>query len=226
MNLHKTLNSLDAITTPMLMLICAVGIEASVLFNRALSESMDIWFRIPASMLFGFSVALPILLTSIHKQLLPGLPIRDKKIGFPELFGLFSAFMVLLLFDVFGEKQRSTSWYVLVSFLAIFIGLIDYLYAHLYVAKYNEEFGKEDLSKQYDEKCRELNEANQSLHECRVKLGEAVNELMEARQELAEFYESLKCVHCGELPATKSYSAKRNHENRCTQNPKNTQNEQ
>lgn len=202
MKLPKFLNSLSFIMVPMLMLILGVWIEAGVLFNRAFLDTMEAAFRYPASALFGLAVALPILLTSIHSHILPEFfQIRGKKFGFPELFGVFSSIMVIMLFDVFADKPRHYSWFVLVGFLAVFIGLIDYLYAHLYKKKYEQE-------------ARETREANPELREARAALRESLKELKEYRQ-------SLTCPHCGQIPETKTYSAHRNHVNRCPKNPKN-----
>ncbi len=216
--------------TPMLMLIMAVWIESGILFYRALKDSMEDPFRWAASILFGFSVAMPILLTSIHTEILPGVKIAGKKIGFPELFGLFSTILVLMLFDVFATRERHVSWYVLVGFLSVFIGLIDYLYAHLYVGKQKADSDEINTQRELEHKTTMLEDAQLQLEEYHEKLLEATKRhkasqlrLNEAHEKLNEIEEKFTCPYCKEVLEIKPGNALKNHKHRCDKNPSNQQ---
>jgi|GEM_PF-5189891 len=220
MKLPKFLNSLQAIMIPMLILILGFWIDASVLFYRAFAGALVDALRYPASIFLGFAVALPLLLTAINNPILPGLQIGTKKIGFPELFGIFTILMVLMFFDFFNpEKTHPASWYYLVLFLSLFLGLIDYLYAYLYVSKY--KLSQIDWKAQWFTMARRTVTYRQKLKRTTAKLSEYQTKLSEASHELNEYRQSLTCPHCGHIPEKKSYSAHRNHVTRCPQNPNN-----
>jgi len=207
------------------MLIGAVWIDAGIVFNRAFTTSItEVNFRVAVSVLSGFSIAVAILLTSIHTEILPKLSIRKKDIGFPEMFGIFSVFLMLMVFDVFGDDPKNphkTNWYLLVIFLSIFRGLIDYLYAHLYVGKQKADNQEESAVAELKRKEDEFTEAQMRLTEYQESIIDATLKLKEAHKRLEEYQAAFTCPHCGKVSKTKTHSALKNHVNRCDKNPKN-----
>ncbi len=139
----KFLNSLTAIVIPMIILLFAFVIDASVLFYRAFPTDMPEALKLVASSFLGFAIAFPLLLTAVNRKLLA-------KFGetFPIVFAVFSAIMTAFFFDVFAAEGKDLSWYWLVGFLSVFVGLIDYLYAHLFVEKFAIEVVEELASDQ------------------------------------------------------------------------------
>jgi hypothetical protein len=196
----------------MLMLVIAFWIEAAVLFDRAFADSLHLLLRVPAALFFGFAVACPLLLTAINSRILPSFKVGRAKVGFPELFGGFTVMMVLLFFDVWGVVDKPRSWYILVSFLAAFLGIIDYLYASLFVTKYNIEASKRDYQSLYESTYDQLSFCQQDLHDLSTTLLESGKHLNEAKAELNEYRQQLTCS-CGHQ--SKTYSAHRNHVSRC-----------
>jgi len=220
MKLPNFLNSLSAIMVPMLILFAGFWIEASVLFFRAFEGSMTDVLRYPAASFMGFAVTSPLLLTAINSLLLPGFLVRGVKIGFPELFGVFTVMMVLLFFDAFGETVRPTSWYLLIGFIAVFLGLIDYLYAFLLVRKYREEVEQVDFKTKYNDLYAEVVQMEQAHQRTTDKLKEYHSALTEARRtlnetemRLNEYRQALTCPHCQR--ESKTHSAHKNHVARC-----------
>ena len=205
MKFSKFLTSLIAVIIPMMILLAAFVIDAGVLFYRAFPE-MPYGFKIAASAFLGFALAFPLLLTAVNSELLP----KWKWLDFPKIFAVFTAVMTAMFFDVFQTTGKHWSWYVLVGFLSIGLGLIDWLYAYLFIRKYQLESDQVDYKAKY-EKVRDTPR----------QLSEAQALLISARTELKEYKKMLTCPHCGKL--SKSHSAHRNHVTRCDQNPKNQQ---
>ncbi|MEL6558364.1 MAG: hypothetical protein AAFQ94_09280 [Bacteroidota bacterium] len=223
----RFLNSIKAVLIPMIVLLVAFIIDAGVLFYRAFPE-MPLYLKLPASIFMGFAVAFPLLVTSVNSKLLPK---AKNGFGFPELFGIFSAIMTLFFFDFFSFPEgKPVSWYTLVMFLSVFVGLIDYLYAHLFVLKNKEENDHQHYKGLYESQLEinetlngKFSEAKNQLKEATQSLNEYDDTLSELNQKLNEMKKELTCEHCGHL--SKTYSAHRNHVNRCKSNPKNQQNE-
>ncbi|MEQ8628080.1 hypothetical protein [Ekhidna sp.] len=206
-NFPKFLKSLTAVIIPMMILLAAFVIDAGVLFYRAFPYMPD-GLRLAASAFLGFALAFPLLLTAINSKLLPTTTIKGKHVGFPELFAVFTAFMTAMFFDVFNAEGKHWSWYVLVAFLSIGLGLVDWLYASLFVNKDYQENEQID----YKEKYEAIAHTPGELSECKKTLEETRKALIECKKRIS-------CRHCGE--PQKSYSALRTHEGRCGENPKN-----
>jgi Zn finger protein HypA/HybF involved in hydrogenase expression len=195
----------------MVIVLVAFVIDAGVLFFRAFPE-MPFWLKLIASANLGFGLAFPLLLTSINNNLLP----KWRGFGFPELFAICTTFMIALFFDIIPGGLDTVRW-----FLSIMLGLIDYLYAFLFVNKYSQQVQTIDLGQKLFFKEAALDDAMKQLKEKTTKLNEYIDELNEAEEELNEYRQSLTCPHCSTEVQTKSYSAYRNHVGRCEQNPKN-----
>ena len=218
----KFLNSLEAILIPMLILLVAFVIDAGVLFHRILPEDMNKDLKLFAAIMLGIAVAFPLLLTSVNSELLR----KKYNMGFPEIFGFCSFFMTLLFFEVFSENIKFFNWYLTTCFMCLLLGLIDYLYADLFVKKYNQI--KETKNQQQDYQW--LLQKNESISKDLLKYKSAINkskeelvrtkeELTETKASLIEMNERLTCPHCNTLQ--KSVSTYRNHIGNCTYNPKN-----
>ncbi|TPN86079.1 hypothetical protein [Aquimarina algicola] len=219
----KFLNSLEAILIPMLILLIAFVVDAGVLFYRVLPIDMNKDLKLFAAIMLGIAVAFPLLLTSVNSKLLK----QKYNIGFPEIFGFCSFFMTLLFFDVFSEQIKSFNWYLTTVFMCLLLGLIDYLYAHLFVKKYNQINESERQKTHYLELQQEsvsihqdLKKSNEVLEKYHKELNETKTGLKEAIERLQQANEKLTCPHCSELQ--KSVSAYRNHIGACKHNPKNS----
>ncbi len=218
----KFLNSLEAILIPMLILLIAFIVDAGVLFYRVLPEYMNENLKLFASVMLGIAVAFPLLLTSVNSNLLK----HKYKVGFPEIFGFCSFFMTLLFFDVFSAETKPFNWYLTTIFMCLLLGLIDYLYADLFVKKYNQisnlEQQQQDYEKLKDENKRLLKDLDKSdlvLKQSKEELSITKESLQSTMDSLEEANEKLTCPHCGKLQ--KSVSAYRNHIGNCKDNPKN-----
>lgn len=218
----KFLNSLEAILIPMLILLIAFIVDAGVLFYRVLPEDMNENLKLFASIMLGVAVAFPLLLTSVNSNLLK----HKHKVGFPEIFGFCSFFMTLLFFDVFSADTKPFNWYLTTVFMCLLLGLIDYLYADLFVKKYNQinnleqrllDFQK--LKDQNESLSKELDKSGLVLLQSKEELSQTKESLQRTLSSLEEANEKLTCPHCGQLQ--KSVSAYRNHIGSCKDNPKN-----
>ncbi len=218
----KFLNSLEAILIPMLILLIAFIVDAGVLFYRVLPKYMNENLKLFASIMLGIAVAFPLLLTSVNSNLLK----QKYKVGFPEIFGFCSFFMTLLFFDVFSAKTKPFNWYLTTVFMCLLLGLIDYLYADLFVKKYNQINNLEQQQLDYknlQDKNRslteELDKSSVVLQKSKQELSKTKESLQRTISSLEEANEKLTCPHCGQLQ--KSVSAYRNHIGNCKDNPKN-----
>lgn len=218
----KFLNSLEAILIPMLILLIAFIVDAGVLFYRVLPEYMNENLKLFASIMLGVAVAFPLLLTSVNSDLLK----HKYKIGFPEIFGFCSFFMTLLFFDVFSADIKPFNWYLTTVFMCLLLGLIDYLYADLFVKKYNQinnqERKKDDYHKLKEENqglVKELDMSSLVLQKSQEELSKTKKSLERTKSSLEEANDKLTCPYCSQLQ--KSVSTYRNHLGRCTGNPKN-----
>ncbi|GAA4273737.1 hypothetical protein U6A24_02630 [Aquimarina gracilis] len=218
----KFLNSLEAILIPMLILLIAFIVDAGVLFYRVLPEYMNENLKLFASIMLGIAVAFPLLLTSVNSNLLK----HKYKVGFPEIFGFCSFFMTLLFFDVFSAEIKPLNWYLTTVFMCLLLGLIDYLYADLFVKKYNQiynlELQQQDYEKLKDENesiLKDLDKSDLVLQQSKEELSKTKESLQRTISSLEEANEKLTCPHCGQLQ--KSVSAYRNHIGNCKENPKN-----
>ncbi len=218
----KFLNSLEAILIPMLILLIAFIVDAGVLFYRVLPKDMNKDLKLFASIMLGIAVAFPLLLTSVNSNLLK----HKYKIGFPEIFGFCSFFMTLLFFDVFSAEIKSFNWYLTSVFMCLLLGLIDYLYADLFVKKYNQiknleqqllDFQK--LKDQNESLLKELDKSGLVLQKSKEELFQTKENLQRTTGSLEEANEKLTCPYCSQLQ--KSVSAYRNHIGGCKDNPKN-----
>ncbi|WP_282079572.1 hypothetical protein [Aquimarina algiphila] len=218
----KFLNSLEAILIPMLILLIAFIVDAGVLFYRVLPKDMNEDLKLFASIMLGIAVAFPLLLTSVNSDLLK----HKYKIGFPEIFGFCSFFMTLLFFDVFSADVKSFNWYLTSVFMCLLLGLIDYLYADLFVKKYNQinnleqqllDFQK--LKDQSESLSNELDKSDLVLQQSKEELSQTKESLQRTIESLEEANEKLTCPYCRQLQ--KSVSAYRNHLGGCKDNPKN-----
>lgn len=201
LTIPKFLTSITAVVVPMLVLLFAFIINTSVLYHRALPEDMSELLRLAASGLLGFALAFPLILTAVNSQLLSGFKIW--KIGFPETFGVFTAFMTALFFDVFNNPGAPWHWFVLVGFISVLHGLIDYLYAYLFIKKYQEETTEQKAA----EMIKQLIPENEQLKKQNAEIEKL---LSEANKLLSEYQKQLTCKHCGTL-IPEGFSALRNH---------------
>ncbi|WP_438424865.1 hypothetical protein [Aquimarina macrocephali] len=206
----------------MLILLIAFIVDAGVLFYRVLPEYMDKDLKLFASIMLGIAVAFPLLLTSVNSDLLK----HKYKIGFPEIFGFCSFFMTLLFFDVFSAEIKSFNWYLTSVFMCLLLGLIDYLYADLFVKKCNQIHNLAQWQLDYEKLIDENQSLTKELDKSDLVLQQSEEELLKTKESLKGTIESLEeanekltCPYCKQLQ--KSISAYRNHIGSCKDNPKN-----
>jgi len=215
----KFLTSLKAVLIPMLMLQGALIIDAGILVYRAF-PAMPEAFKLVASALLGFALAFPLLLSSVNSYILKEVKILWWSISFPMIFAGFTVFMSLLFFGAFDPQPTWTnSNYILVYFLSVFFGLIEYLYADLFVKKNKQRIRDIGL----EEGFAELQKAHSDLKLNHHALKESHSELQKAHSDLnkshAKLMELLTCQHCRDT-FDKVHQKKR-HEAKCMDNPKN-----
>lgn len=213
MKLPNFLNSLNAILIPMIIVLLAFVIDAGVLFFRAFPD-MPYLLKLVAAANLGFGLAFPLLLTSINSRELPKVSFLWKKVGFPELFAVCTAFMIALFFEIVPGGLL-----VVKIFLSVMLGLIDYLYAYLFVSKYQAEQSETSYEEQYTELESRFSEVRHDLKRTQMNLIESDTSLEKATKELNEYRKQLTCPHCNEQ--LKRFGSYRNHVNRCPENPKN-----
>lgn len=215
----KFLTSLKAVLIPMLMLQGALIIDAAILVHRSFPE-IPAPFKIVASALLGFALAFPLLLSSVNSYILKDLRVLWFTISFPMLFAGFTVFMSLLFFRAFDPQPTwNMSNYILVYFLSIFFGLIEYLYADLFVKKNQQRIKDLHLKEGFAElqvKHSELKINFHELKEDQVQLKKAYTQL---NQDYAKLKEQVVCKHCGHESDTLSKA--KYHQTNCPENPKN-----
>lgn len=201
------LTSISAVILPMLLLLVAFVIDAGVLFYRVLPD-MPLLLKLSASAFLGFALSFPLLIAAVNSRILP----RIGWFGFPELFAIFSAFMTALFFDVFTPQDAHWSWYVLVAFLSVFLGLIDYLYAYLFIEKYRR-------ANATDKKLALLEKLQPEHDQLKAAFNEQSAALKAAQTALKEYHRQLTCKHCGQL-VPEGFGALRNHiQRKCPNKP-------
>ena len=134
--------------------------------------------------------------------------------------------MTLLFFDVFSAETKPFNWYLTTVFMCLLLGLIDYLYADLFVKKYNQinnlkqqQQDYEKLINENENLIKDLDKSSLVLEQSKQELSKTKESLQRTITNLEEANEKLTCPHCGQLQ--KSVSAYRNHIGSCKDNPKN-----
>lgn len=208
------LTSLKAILIPMLILLAGLVIDSAVLLHATFPDIHPV-ARVLASILLGFALAFPLLLTSVNSKMLPSVGWLD----FPRVFGFCTVLLSLFFFDVFSWKDQHWSRYFLAGFLSVLFGIIEYLYSFLFIRKVQEVTSQRDTAAELASAQATVTETQKLLSEAKAALTERTAALTDALAELTEHRRNLTCPHCTQV--LKSPGAHRNHVNRCTHNPKN-----
>ncbi len=171
------LNSIYAVTIPMLLFILAVCIKLSALFYSVFEIPVPV-LKLSASILLAIAVALTLLTVSVNAKLF-----RNDR--FPMIFAVCSGIMMLFVFKVISQDLLHWSEYVKRIFISVFLATVEYVYSKLFVRKYQEEKSKE---RQPLEQVR--------LQEAKENLSQANNRLSLAEEELSIYKKALTCKKC------------------------------
>tara|TARA_R110001606_G_scaffold321004_2_gene467861 strand:- start:21 stop:677 length:657 start_codon:yes stop_codon:yes gene_type:complete len=209
----KFLTSLGAVIVPMLIIQAALWIDGAFLLWQSFPAIPE-FIRIAAAVLLGFGLCFPLLLTSVNSELLKPLATID----FPKIFGLVTVVLSLLFFDVF-RVDKDTTYYATRVFLSLLLGLVEYLYSFLFVAKWKEKRKEETFEEQYDDLIVRHHELTSEAKDF-VKQNNLLRVKLEAAQTtLNGLLSALRCPHCAHQSDTPG--AHRYHVKTCAKNPKN-----
>lgn len=186
------INSIYAVTIPMLLLVVAFMLKATSLFYSVI-EIQHNSIRLVASIFLGIAVSLTLLTVSVNSNLLA----QNK---WQIVFAICSFIMLLFVFKVISSKHLDHSQYALRIFLSLLLSIIEYLYSHLFVIKYN------DHQNQSEEVLRQekLSLDYQKLTVDHEKLTVDHESISKDYAKLLIYKEALKCKKCGEQHITVS----------------------
>lgn len=212
--------SLGAVILPMVILLAALVIDGAVLLFKSFPADIPFGIKLAACVLLGFAIAWSLLLTSVNSGLLKRWNTEWFSIGFPEVFGLCTVAMSLFFFDVWNLPAE-THWSkpLLMVFLSVLFGVVEYLYCFIFVAKLREKHSEESFEKLYEQAHYDLQVALARVENSRQYIKELQEGVESTDKELSEYKRVLTCAHCGTVSA--SISTHRRHVGRCEKNPRN-----
>ncbi len=202
------LNSIYAVTLPMLLLILAFAIKLSALFYTVFEIPVP-ELKLSASILLAIAVSLTLLTVSVNSGLF-------ETNVFPILFAICSGVMMLFVFRVISEDALHWSEYVKRSFLSVFLATIEYVYSKLFVMKYKEKLRNDGINT--EELTTSLHQTELRLEEVITRLHQSESKLEEAEEREAYAINHFYCRHCQEEFDTPN--ACKTHEGRCEKNLK------
>ena len=199
------LNSIYAVTIPMLLLVIAFSIKLSALFYTVFEIPVP-ELRLAASILLGITVSLTLLSVSVNAKLF-------ETNAFPIVFAVCSGVMLLFVFKVIHEDLLSWSEYAKRSFLSALLATVEYVFSKMFVEKYKE----------HDENANrtvELKQLKEEFDKVQSELLRITSELTRTKEELKKVHTEFPCKHnCGAVLS--SIGNKKKHEASCPKNPRN-----
>ncbi|WP_271730127.1 hypothetical protein [Aquimarina algiphila] len=186
------LNSIYAVTIPMLLLILAFSIKLSALFYTVF-EIPVLELKLAASILLAVAVSLTLLSVSVNAKLF-------ETDVFPIVFAICSGVMLLFVFKVISVDVLHWSEYVKRGFLSAFLATVEYVYSKLFVKKYQEHKFNESHPL-----------ADERLNKARESLKKSVLDLNQTKQDLERYKAELKCPKCQKQHDTFSRRKNCNH---------------
>lgn len=214
-SIEDFLNSLRAVTVPMLLLIVSFSIKLSALFYDSFEIQVEA-FKIAASILMAIAASLTLLTVSVNSQLF-----NTNK--FPLIFAICTGIIMLFVFKVIGEQNYHWSEYVKRIFLSIFLAITEYVYSKLFIRKYNENKDTIQLQEEHKELQLDYHRTLTELGSTKDELQENSQELNKTKVELDKFLKEFSCKHCGHIEMSKSNLKK--HAADCIKNPRNQNHE-
>ncbi|WP_281990537.1 hypothetical protein [Aquimarina aggregata] len=199
------LNSIYAVTIPMLLLIVSFSIKLSALFYTAFQIPVP-EFKLVASILLGITGSLCLLIISVNAKLF-------ETNAFPIVFAVFSGVILLFAFKVIHEDVLSWPEYAKRSFLSVFLATIEYMFSKMFVRKYEEH--NQNVNRKV-----ELAALKEKFAKVQKELTRTANELTRTKEELKKVHTEFPCKHnCGAVLS--SIGNKKKHEASCPKNPRN-----
>lgn len=180
------LNSIYAVTIPMLLLVIAFSIKLSALFYTAFKIPVH-QLKLAAAILLGITVSLALLAVTVNAKLF-------ETNAFPIVFAVCSGVMLLFVFEVINEDFLSWSEYAKRVFLSLFLATVEYVFSKMFVKKYQETKEAEERKLEKEKLEVEITEHKEELNELERK----VNEIKQAKSELEEEIAKENQVYCDE----------------------------
>lgn len=214
-NIGKAITSLAAVIFVMLMTITGMIFFSHTLFTEVFPASMSEWEKFTATWLMALGWEFTVLITTCNT--------RHINRHIPLVMAVSSGVIVLFFIQAFDSSQTlltlSQRWFV-----GILAATINYIYAELFYAKWQERNQQQQLPSRLDETERnlihlqsDLNEARSNLNESERELNEAHKSMVELKQFKAKVQQELTCPHC-KVPQ-QAYGALQAHKGYCDQNP-------
>jgi methyl-accepting chemotaxis protein len=171
-----------SLTTLMPVIIGMFAITAYLIFESAdlisarLPESMTGWTRIVASYFVAIGLHLTVLNTAINSRLVGRL--------YAFLFAIAAFLITAIYFDAFGHAGKTATEILFGYLISIFIGLANFVYVDLFVAKWKEHLGNLDLEKQLAKANEELMMTHKELTTANEQLKFTYESLEKSNEEL------------------------------------------
>lgn len=184
MKLEKFINSLRAVTIPMLLIILAFTIKIAALLYSVF-EIPNQSFKISASVLLAIALSLTLMTVSVNSYLF-------KKQYFPVTFAVCSGVMMLFVFKVIEEDSHHWTWYSKRIFLSIFLAFVEYTYSKLFVKKYQEQ--RDTIKLEEDHKSLLVDYSG--LQSQIKSFKESMSSQQESIDNLSQYQKALRCKKC------------------------------
>ncbi|MFM8912943.1 MAG: hypothetical protein ACKOE6_08520 [Flammeovirgaceae bacterium] len=204
--LARAITSLGAVIFVMLMVITAMVFFSHTLFSQALPDGMSQWEKMGAAWALALGWELTVLVTTVNvKHLHPRTPL---------VMAVASGVISLYFIQAFNVDQPlliiTQRWFV-----GVLVATINYLYADLFFAKWNEYVAK------LAEPAKLVDLESRVIHlQSRVNEAERERtELLSLRKLKASVETELTCPHCHTMQRT--YGSLHAHKGHCSSNPKN-----
>jgi hypothetical protein len=222
-NIGRAITSLAAVIFVMLMTISGMIFFSHTLFIQVFPANMQPWEKILATWLMALGWEFTVLITTCNT--------RHINKNIPIVMAVASGIIVLFFIQAFDASQP---WLTIAQrwFVGILAATINYIYAELFYAKWQERNHSQALPKQLHERERQVNELERALHELHASMDEHHRSLHQAETNLDQTQKELHqlkaykqqvereltCPHCKVVQ--ESYGTLQAHKGHCTMNEK------
>ncbi|MCZ8020206.1 MAG: hypothetical protein O9302_03245 [Cyclobacteriaceae bacterium] len=220
-NIGRAITSLAAVIFVMLMTISGMIFFSHTLFIEVFPSNMQAWEKLLATWLMALGWEFTVLITTCNT--------RHINKNIPIIMAVASGIIVLFFIQAFDGTQ---AWLVICQrwFVGILAATINYIYAELFYAKWQERQLNRELPNKLHERDRQVNELDRALHELHVSLDETQRDLYQTTSHLNETQKELHqlkaykqqvereltCPHCKVVQ--ESYGTLQAHKGHCAMN--------
>lgn len=212
----SAITSLGAVIFVLLMIITGMIFFSHTLFLDVFPSTMEKWEKRLATWVMALAWEFTVLITTVNTRHI------NKRI--PFLMALASGVIVLFFIQAFDDSitglQMTQRWFV-----GIIAATINYLYADLFYAKWQERTSSlamprriEELNSKVHELEGGLNEHESALNDSQSRLNEVQSEVKELRSFKLRVDKELTCPHCHTLQP--SFGSLHAHKGHCSKNPR------